>query len=320
MVNQGPSSATLDYRAAPGERNEVSVVGSADSTGALLLSVSDGARNLEAGPGCVRFSDSTADCTLPVGYEPTAHFELGDGADRVDFDDAPIMPARIYGGEGDDRLEAPGSYGLGGTPIWISLTGVGELRPSGASAGGSLVSGGRGGDHLYGGQGDDVLRPGAGEDYVQARRGSDRILARDGSRDVVECDHRDAVVADRLDLPFGQRCDVSRRGAFPTTPLGAFISDFDGLRLQLYVGCPADASRACVGVVTARVRGGRRVVSRRFRLRPGEVGGPNPYLADATARAAIRRGLVVTVNSLDTAGHARTVSRVIGPAFSLGPN
>jgi hemolysin type calcium-binding protein len=324
-VSSGRSSATLDYRAVSGERNQVFVSGSADSTGALVFTVSEESPGFQVGPGCVRTSDSTADCTLPVGAEARTHFELGDRSDRLYFADAPVLSGRIYGGRGDDRLEAPGYDGQGGVPGWLDLADVGDLRrPHGAapdaSAPGSVLFGGSGRDDLRGSPRDDVLRPGADQDYVEARGGSDQIIAREGSRDVIACDRRDAVIADRLDFPFGQRCVVRRRGAFAPIPLGAFVSDTGGLHLGLSVGCATDAPRPCAGLVTASVRGGRRVVSRRFRILPGRVGGPTRYIEDSTARAVIRRGLRVTVSSIDTAGHARVVSRAIRVEYSLGPN
>jgi hypothetical protein len=130
--------------AAPGEANQLSVAGSPDD---FALRVMDLGVPLTAGPGCVGAQDGTARCSAPVSL---IDIDAGDLDDSVGV--AAELPARILGGEGDDRLQ-------------------------GGAADDSLLGGG-GADFADGGEGDDSIDVrdgisdsawcGAGRDSVRA--------------------------------------------------------------------------------------------------------------------------------------------------------
>lgn len=258
-------------------------------------------------------------CTFPRRLRREARVYLGDRNDLAYLSEARGLAVRLFGGTGRDDLTAPG--GGGGIPLWTTATlGTDEplLPPAvGASSLRSRLSGGPGADNLWGSAGNDVLMPGVGRDIVQGFRGDDRVFARDGVRDDIECDAGgDYVVADRRDFVWGRSCRVVRRpGTVVAIPLG-ISNDYDGgYIVQIFVGCPSDSPLACEGTLTLSVRGGRRLLQRRFRITPGVPKLFEPYVSDAAGAALERRDALVAVRSVDSAGRMRTLSRV----FDIGP-
>jgi hypothetical protein len=116
--------------AAPGEANRVGV----GVAGGFALTVTDPGAPLTVGPGCVVAQDGSTECAAPLGAPALARIEV----DAGDLDDSvsvqASLPARILGGDGDDRLE-----------------------------------GGDGSDQLFGGAGSDFTDGGRGDDYIDLR-------------------------------------------------------------------------------------------------------------------------------------------------------
>jgi Ca2+-binding RTX toxin-like protein len=127
---------------------------------------------------------------------------------------APIFPASIAGGDGDDQivLQAAGGGSASGDEGDDVITGgrgrdtlnggPGDDRIGGGAGRDALegvdgedrLDGGAGNDALDGGPGADVLRGGAGNDSVLAFRGGrDRIACGSGRRDRADVDRRDRV-------------------------------------------------------------------------------------------------------------------------------
>jgi hypothetical protein len=114
--------------AAPGEANQLAIRGGGS------LRVTDLGAPLAAGPGCASAADGSTECAAPLGTPALTRIEV----DAGDLDDsvgvqAPL-PARILGGDGDDRL-----------------------------------GGGDGADQLVGGAGSDFADGGAGDDSIDLR-------------------------------------------------------------------------------------------------------------------------------------------------------
>jgi RTX calcium-binding nonapeptide repeat (4 copies) len=315
-VTTDEASATLSYRAAPGERNS------------LVVALVDGEYTVEdvagvvPGAGCRGdpLAPQRVNCTLPAGLSHQGRVYLGDGNDSAYLRHVGGLAFSLFGGSGSDSLSAPGS-GLGGIPLWlVGAAAVDKPLPgpgSGASSPpGSSLSGGPGDDRLYGGDDDEVLIPGVGRDFVETSRGSDRVVARDGLPDDIRCRAGARVVADRRDFVWGRRCGAVRRpGAVVAVPLGVWNEYSFGYIMQTFVGCPSDSQSACRGKLTLAIRGGRRLVQRRFRIVPGVPKPIELYVSDAAGAALERRDALVTVESVDSAGRMRTISRV----FDVSP-
>ncbi len=114
--------------AAPGEANQLAIIGEGS------LRVTDLGAPLAAGPGCASAADGSTECTAPLGTPALTRIEV----DAGDLDDSvrvqASLPARILGGDGDDRLQ-----------------------------------GGDGADQLVGGSGADFVDGGAGDDSIDLR-------------------------------------------------------------------------------------------------------------------------------------------------------
>jgi hypothetical protein len=140
--------------AAPGEANQVGV----GIASGFALTVTDPGAPLTVGPGCVVAQDGSASCTSPAGGTPLARIEVdaGDLDDSVSVQ-APL-PARILGGDGDDRLE-----------------------------------GGDGVDQLLGGAGADFADGGAGDDSIELGDGVSDSAWCGAGRDSVAAETLDAL-------------------------------------------------------------------------------------------------------------------------------
>ncbi|HEY8581913.1 MAG TPA: calcium-binding protein [Capillimicrobium sp.] len=124
-------------QAAPGEANDVTIVGSEATT----IRITDTGAPLTAGAGCTQVDANTAECVKPAnpapGDYPWLHdveAQLGDGDDRVRVG-ASRVGLRADGGAGSDVLE-------------------------GSEIIGDVLDGGGGTDRLLGHDGDDLLRDG----------------------------------------------------------------------------------------------------------------------------------------------------------------
>lgn len=231
------------FRAAPGERNLVSVA-AAD----MRMRIRDEGALLAAGAGCVAVDAHEVVCGAPGGLRFEAR--LGDGDDVIDAS-AARMEHSLFGGPGADSLTgaANGNYldGGGGTDVLRGGDGDDSLRDGDGVAGvvdGDVLDGGAGTDLVSyddrrtavrvdvadelpdgaAGEGDrldgiDGVFGGRGDDHLA---GSDEAGAMDGGpgRDVIRARGGDDVVEaeahDRVDLGSGDDRLRSLRGVFLT--------------------------------------------------------------------------------------------------------
>jgi hypothetical protein len=140
----------VEYRAAPGEANNVTVLTVSDTT----VRVADAGATIAPGVGCVSAGLHAATCmAVAVGEE------------------IPIR-VRVLAGDMDDVVESDG-------PALAADGGAGaDVLRGGPNSNGLM--GGDGDDHLYGGDADDALLDGPGNDRLSAGRGADRLFGGPG--------------------------------------------------------------------------------------------------------------------------------------------
>jgi Ca2+-binding RTX toxin-like protein len=224
-VPGGTQQETLNYRAAPGEANDVVITTRGGEFGGWL--VSDILAPLTAGAGCTSLDAHTASCP-PSQTELNLYVkvDLGDSNDwasvveactpiNYDFNypcHAPIVnggsgddllfgsdavPAILHGGPGVDRLFAgragatldggPGSdWLIGSAANDVLIGGPGDDRHVWGYGGDDTLSGGDGADRLDGGKGNDSISGGRGRDDLFGRAGRDTFFAKDGTPDSVD--------------------------------------------------------------------------------------------------------------------------------------
>ena len=309
----GPDSATLQYRAAAGERNQLNV----DETAPGRYELTDQA-TMVAGPGCETEGgsvDQRVVCSLPADLQARALIIVGDRDDVVRFERASLAATELRGGAGDDSLGAPGSKGgyfyaweffpLGGSePRFGPAARALAARPS------ATILGGPGNDLLDGGMGNDVITTSAGHDVVRASGGDDSVLARDGFFDSIECDAgRDRVVVDRLDFVWNRCGKVRRRRAPLAAPLAVELDAENKYIVTATVGCPADSPLVCKGRVIVSLLRGSRLFVRRYRAARGGLVDVSRSVPDGAGEQLPSRGAVLRVSSRDRAGRLRWVSR-----------
>jgi hypothetical protein len=156
----GPGQS-LRYLAAPGEANDLRVVGADDRHFTLHDPV-----GITPGPGCSAVDGATVVCTLAPDLEqlgPT--LRLGDAGDRATL---AVSVCAVYAGRGQDdvRLTGISSCDVRG--------GAGDDRLAGGDGTASL-DGGHGDDQLTGGAGNDGLGGGAGSDVIRGGGGRDSV-------------------------------------------------------------------------------------------------------------------------------------------------
>jgi hypothetical protein len=115
--------SVLRVVAAPGEANELSITAAAFDPAAPAFSITDPSAPLTPGPGC-SVSDTGATCV--TGPTPAIEVSASDLDDSVTV--AVAVPARIDGGDGDDRLTGGDSDDtlLGGTGADFADGGAGD--------------------------------------------------------------------------------------------------------------------------------------------------------------------------------------------------
>jgi hypothetical protein len=161
----------LEYRAAPGETNAVSV-----STQGSTIVVSDSAASITLSvPFCTQTDAHTVSCEIapppglpgPMWSGLTAL--LGDGDDSAVATGNPML-VTLHGDDGNDRLTVGGPATL--------LNGLDEAF---GDAGDDQVSGGAGPEFLRGGAGADVLTGGEDDDILDGGDGADVLMGGPGS-------------------------------------------------------------------------------------------------------------------------------------------
>ena len=221
------------FRAGPGEANDVTVRQNSDTSGTYFKFVDTGAP-LSAGPGCRRVDDHTTNCyfgPFDMLYDPS--IVLGNRDDRLDASGLEFggYGVAASGGKGSDTIiGSPASDAIDGGPGGDSLDGgggrdelvfnetapglrvdLGSSEPQGSPAAPDRylnfedVSATRAsGAVLIGDDGPNVLRAGPGGE-VHGRGGSDLLYPGRGGRayggpgsDSLEADSSEPSKADRL--------------------------------------------------------------------------------------------------------------------------
>lgn len=130
--------------------------------------------------------------------------QAGGGDDFVHIDDKLMMSVVVYGGDGNDHIDAGG-----GNATLYGGSGNDHLR---GGIGTNLLNGGEGNDKLMvpeknehaatllGGAGNDVLIGGAGDDLLDGGDGNDALHGRKGRDSVFAGAGKDHVNKDKLDL------------------------------------------------------------------------------------------------------------------------
>jgi hypothetical protein len=309
------SAARLNYRAAPTERNDITIGLERDAQGVSLFTarprnwagVTFGDRvepQLSPGRGCSHRLD-LLDCVLPAGARamgPLLH--LGDRGDyaRVTFADE---ATRVFGGRGDDFVIAGGR--IAGGP------GDDKIRaPSGQP---SDLNGGRGEDEITGSRRRDRIDPGPGRDEVSGRGGGDLITTRDGFIDLPECGGRGTALIDALDN-YPARCTrVRRHGAARAIPVRVVHRERGWPAVTTFIVdlvCPRDGPRVCRGTVTVTGSHGG-TLRKPFRLpRRRKRASVRFPISAAEVRGLLPRDRVV-VRSRDRNGRPRTAAGIFEP-------
>jgi hypothetical protein len=235
------------FRAAPGERNDLTVALGADATqlpdGYGEITFADAGARLTAGTGCRARSTHVVVCKAKRRGVSAVAAYLGDSNDRYRVrntrDDHAYV--RAYGGPGDDRL--------------VGADYNDELN------------GGRGDDVVNGGVGTDFLKGGRGADVLQGGTGYDQILPGTGLDDI-DCGPAEVPnqVDDVYDPEQGEALVACSRAYF-RYPDGRYLhltpnpaTGADRGEAQYYIGCPETAEEGqdpvtCTGTLTLSYRG-----------------------------------------------------------------
>jgi hypothetical protein len=242
----------LNYRAAPGEQNRLTVSFNGTTTYTL-----DDAVGITPGRNCSRPNafDSTRVTCVRTSDERLGGvlIKLGDENDRAAISG---HGAVVLGGAGSDVLR-------GSEQIDTLSAGSSQIKIARAHTRDRLYGNG-GGDFLRGSRGHNRISGGEGLDVISAGRGDDVIDARDSRVDQVRCGGGfDRAKLDTADF-LADRCRaVSRPGTPAATPIDLFTS---GLNANVEVGCPRDAIvERCKGSVQIS-RGRRSFGRKRFSL------------------------------------------------------
>ena len=201
--NEYFSGPSLVFRAAPGERNDLTVVVTADRS----VTVRDATATLTAGTGCRLLDARTARCASGGrdGAIESGSVALGDGDDRV----AATVPRAagwgalgLSGGAGADALDASAARNVADPKSSEGAVGIA------GGAGNDRVTGSPGDDDLSGGAGDDSLAGGDGDDLLLGDDDGSRTLGRDAvdggpGRDTMSYEGRRTPVRVDLARPAG---------------------------------------------------------------------------------------------------------------------
>lgn len=174
-------NTTLEYRAAPGEANDVSI--SLD-TGTNRVAVIDRGAVLTPGAGCTAADVNSVRCNdTPI---TAIDVVLEDGDDKLSLSGfSRVYTSQVSGGPGDDVLG-------GGIGQDTMDGGAGEDTLEGSDLGDSLF-GGDDRDNLIGEGGDDFLFGQAGNDVLDGGAGADQMSGGDGN-DTVDYSSRSTAV------------------------------------------------------------------------------------------------------------------------------
>lgn len=160
----------LEYKAADGKANGLVVSRSGDTL------TFDDAVALKAGSGCRAVPGHRTVVTCTVADPGTFVVTLGDKNDS--FSNRTALPARVYGGSGNDKLTGgPGADRLDGGTGDDKLYGNGGDDDLLGRTGNDLLDAGPGNDDLWGDEGNDTLVGREGNDYLDGAAGKDVVWA-----------------------------------------------------------------------------------------------------------------------------------------------
>lgn len=113
-----PGVYAIEYRAAPGEDNDIAV-----STDGATIAFNDSTSAVVAGPGCEQVTSGSVSCDLT--NITVVYAFLKDGNDTFAADPTyDALTTGVYGGEGDDVLQGgPGTDGFDGGPGADAISG-----------------------------------------------------------------------------------------------------------------------------------------------------------------------------------------------------
>ena len=310
VSGQSGTLAKLVYRAAPGESNYAGIYLDWDPSAGLYTERPEPRSDpvsywvdeaISPGPGCERRNEGVTCAISPAARATGPLVYLGDGNDALDVGFS-RAGTQVFGGPGDDNIRAGG----------LIRAGSGDDEVEARTWVRSQITGGPGNDTISGSKREDTIDGGPGMDAIFARfalSGHDVVRTRDRDIDTIDCAGGEAFI-DGLDI-YGPHCAASRRGAARVIPEAVFTYLSEGMA-QVWVDCPADGPRVCVGSLGVSAPGvslGRRFRVRREESEFSETG----YLDVLASKRALRRlvGRVkVTVRSRDRAGKLRTAERV----------
>jgi hypothetical protein len=209
----------MHYRAAGGERNEVSL--SSDGGGIL---VHDQGAAIEAGRSCTSVDMHTVRCVHePDSVSSIVYLDLGDLDDRSD---TPLgFAAIVDAGPGDDVLHGSRLSGGDGDDV---LAGTDSADFLGGGAGDDTLSAGPGDDTVGGGPGTDALMAGEGTDLITYEGRSERLtvdLADPGPDGAAS---ENDSISDAENLTGGNASDVLRGTDGPNKIDGGGVSNRNG--------------------------------------------------------------------------------------------
>ena len=180
---------SMEFRAAPGERNTLVIRLSRDRREYLLEDSTAPVTTNAAESGCRQVDDHSVACSVGAGSNVLV--DLADGDDSLvmaAYSPSTFEAVELVGGPGDDRI-------TGGAREETIHGDAGDDILRGNARADRLV-GGDGADRLYGGYGRDTLDGGGGSDLLVAWDGGIRdSLLGGGGRDRAQVDQRDVVRA-----------------------------------------------------------------------------------------------------------------------------
>ncbi|GAA3608816.1 hypothetical protein GCM10022223_26070 [Kineosporia mesophila] len=206
----------LDYKAAPGQRNDLTVASEKSNGGKTFTYTYDDSVEISAGPGCA-YPDTTdhtrVTCTIddydanlyrdepisytvarlydqddtvtfsnPAGTRVINQFVLGDGNDtlRTKSSDE-YFATTVWGGPGADTITGHSGLILEGGEGNDVLRAIGKGTSASGNEGDDTITGGVGAQILHGDAGNDVIHGGSGNDKLYGNSGADKLFGQAGN-------------------------------------------------------------------------------------------------------------------------------------------
>jgi Ca2+-binding RTX toxin-like protein len=167
-VGEEGTLVDLDYGAAPGEANRLTLLQGAPIAGDPTIIVRDTGATITAGEGCTSISPGEAVCRMPVGdFDNSISVGLDDGNDTADARGVRSAKILLEGGLGADTLR--------GSRLRVNAL-FGDTIAGRRQGGADTLVGGRAGDFLLGGPRDDALDGRRGRDEASYRDETSRVF------------------------------------------------------------------------------------------------------------------------------------------------